>query len=92
MPEEINYAELAKAAALLTDAQFKNKVSLVQFADSDLEDIIMETGISKKDLETILAEVKSATATNESTANTIKNINNGVSAFLAIAAKAATFI
>lgn len=82
------FEKLAKEAAGMADEQFTNEFAgLTRLNDAEIEKIINETGISKQDLAKVLKEVKDATASNESKANAIKNINNGVSALVGIAKK-----
>lgn len=82
------FEKLANEAAVMTDAQFKDKfTSLTSLNDAETKRLIEDTGISKQDLAKVLEEVKAATGSNEAKANAIKNINNGVSVLVGIAKK-----
>ena len=82
------FDKLAKEAADSADEQFKEEFSkLTRLNDAEIETIIDETGISKKDLADLLREVQDSTASNEAKAKSIQNINNGVSALIGIAKK-----
>jgi len=86
MPNKFD--KLVDAAAQITDDEFKNQfTNLTRLTDSETEKLINDTGISKEDLAKVLKEVKDATASNEQKAAAIQNINNGVSALVAIAKK-----
>ena len=86
MPNKFD--KFAEKAAQLADEHFKNQFSgLTRLNDDEVEKIINDTGISKEDLAKLLQEVKSAASTNEAKADSIKNINGGVSALIAIAKK-----
>ncbi|GAA4727981.1 hypothetical protein [Flavisolibacter ginsenosidimutans] len=86
MPNKFD--KLVNEAARRTDAEFSNQfTSLTRLTDDDTEKLINDTGISKEDLAKVLKEVKDATASNEQKAAAIQNINNGVSALVAIAKK-----
>lgn len=82
------FKELAKKAKEITDKQFQNELSgLTSLNDKDVEDFILQTGISKADLASVLHEVKNATQTNESAANAIRNISKGVEVLISVAKK-----
>jgi hypothetical protein len=86
MPNKFD--KFADQAAQMADEHFKNQFSsLTRLSNDEVEKIINDTGISKEDLAKLLQEVKTATSINEAKANAIKNINNGVSALVAIAKK-----
>lgn len=72
----------------MTDQEFKNEfASLTRLKDTDIETIIKDAGIGKQDLAAVLKAVKDASADNEAKAQSILNINNGVSALVAIASR-----
>lgn len=84
MPNKFD--RFAEQAAHKADEEFRNEMAgLTRLNDAEIEAIIEATGISKKDLAGVLREVKDATASNEAKAKAISNINNGVSALVAIA-------
>ena len=73
------YDKLAEEAAQLTDEHFKNRVSgLTRLTDDEIGKLIKDTGISNKDLASILQVVKKSTADNETTAHAIANMNKGL--------------
>jgi hypothetical protein len=79
------FEKLAQEAAEKADEHFANEFSrLTRLSDSDIDAIINESGISKKDLAEVLNEVKASTASNEAKATAIKKINNGVSVLVSI--------
>ena len=81
----IDWNQIAIDAANATDEDFANQISsLTRFNDSEINQLILETGISKQDLAKTLKEVKDATKSNASKANAIRNIGNGVDALIAI--------
>ena len=83
MPNEFD--KLAEKAAKLADEEFQDRFSsLTRLTDRDTDEIINETGISQQDLAHVLQAVKDATASNEAKANSIQQIDNGVSALVAI--------
>lgn len=86
MPNKFD--KLADEAKVLTDEQFKVRFSsLTKLNDADIGKIIDESGINKKDLASLLVEVKNATAFNNKTAQSVMNIQNGVQALVSIAKK-----
>jgi hypothetical protein len=86
MPNKFD--KLADAAQAMTDAEFANRFSsLTRLSDVEIGKIINDSGISKEDLAALLAEVKSATAFNNKTAQSIAGIQNGVQALASIAKK-----
>ena len=86
MPNKFD--KLAKQAAEMADEEFKIEFSrLTRLNDDEIEKIIDETGISKRDLADVLSKIKDSTASNESKAKAIQNINNGVSALVGIVRK-----
>jgi hypothetical protein len=86
MPTDWN--NIANQAGQATDEHFKNQISsLTRLNDQEIESLIIETGISKQDLATVLKEVKDATKSNIAKANAIKNISKGVDVLVNLAAK-----
>ena len=86
MPNKFD--KFADQAKTMTDAQFKDKFSsLTTLTDSDITKILNETGISKKYLAELLSVVKSATAFNNQTAQSVANIQKGVVTLVSIAKK-----
>ena len=84
----IDWDKIIDDAARETDAQFESKISsLTRLNDAEIESIIMETGISKQDLSSVLKEVKDTTKSNLAKANAIKNISKGVDVVIGIASK-----
>lgn len=84
----INWDEITEQAANATDAHFANQISsLTRLNDDEIQHLIFETGISKQDLTTVIKEIKDATKSNESKANSIKNISKGFDVLVAIAGK-----
>lgn len=84
----IDWNQIANDAANETDEHFANKISsLTRFNDTEINQIIYETGISKQDLANILKEVKDTAKSNESKANAVKNIGKGIDALVAITSR-----
>jgi len=84
----IDWTKIAAEAGEATDEHFKNQISsLTSLNDNEIENLITETGISKKDLASVLMEVEDATKSNEEKAAAISNINKGVSLLVGIAKK-----
>lgn len=84
----IDWNQIADEAANATDEHFASQISsLTSFNDTEINQLILETGISKQDLANTLKEIKDATKSNESKAKSIKNIGKGFDALIAIAFK-----
>ena len=82
------YDKLADDAQAMTDIAFKERfASLTSMSDNEIGKIIKETGISKEDLASLLAVIKNATEYNNKTAQSIGNIQNGMSTLFAITKK-----
>lgn len=82
------YDKIADKAKIKTDNQFRDQFfNLTRLTSSDIDEIVNESGISKKDLTSILMEVKNATEFNDKTAKSINSIQNGVQALASIAKK-----
>jgi hypothetical protein len=85
----IDWKKIAKEAGTATDEHFKNQISsLTSLNDDEIQNMITETGISKKDLVAVLKEVTNATKKNNTKAAAISKINKGVSLLVSIAKKA----
>ena len=83
-----NWAEIAKEAGQSTDEQFISKISsLTRLNDDEIESLIKDTGISKKDLAAVLKEVKDSTKTNTAKAKAIQNISKGVDSLILLVGK-----
>ncbi len=83
-----DWDQLAKEAGESTDDHFKNTMSiLTRLNDQEIEDLIMETGISQQDLANVLKEVKAASKSNTDKANAIRNITNGVDVLVGLVAR-----
>lgn len=84
----IDWEEIAQEAGESTDEHFKNKISsLTRLNDNEIETLITETGISKKDLTLVLKEVKDSTKSNNAKASAISSINKGIDLLVGIAGK-----
>lgn len=84
----IDWKKIAKEAGTETDKHFKNRISsLTRLKDNEIQKMITETGISKKDFVAVLKEVTNATKKNETKADAISNINKGVNLLVSIAKK-----
>lgn len=88
MQAENDFDKLAReadeAARKKLAAEIKTAAGL---SSSDLSLIVMETGISKTDLDQLLACVRSATMSNENMAASIRGIHRGVETLTAIVKK-----
>ena len=74
MPNKFD--KLAKQAAEMADEEFKIEFSrLTRLNDDEIEKIIDETGISKRDLADVLSKIKDSTASNESKAKAIQKLS-----------------
>ncbi|WP_047449638.1 hypothetical protein [Alistipes sp. ZOR0009] len=83
-----DWDDIANQAAKATDEQLANQIaSLSQLNDTEIQKIVQQTGISKKDMQKILKVVNDASLSNEEKANSIKNIGNGINILAAIAKK-----
>lgn len=84
----IDWNKIANEAATATDEQFSNQISgLTRLNDEEIQSLIFDTGISKEDLVAVLKEIKNATKSNKSKANSISNIGKGLQVLVAIASK-----
>jgi hypothetical protein len=83
-----DWDDIANQAAKATDEQLANQIaSLSQLNDTEIQKIVQQTGISKKDMQKILKVVNDASLSNEEKANSIKSIGNGINILAAIAKK-----
>jgi energy-coupling factor transporter ATP-binding protein EcfA2 len=83
-----DWDKIANDAATATDAHFSSLISsLTRLNDDEIENVILETGISKQELASILKEVNDATKSNEAKATAINNIGKGMQTLVAIASK-----
>lgn len=88
MTMPINWDEIANQAADITDAHFANQISsLTRLSDAEIQNLILETGISKQDLTSVLKEIKDATKDNIAKVDSIRNISKGIDVLVAIAGK-----
>ncbi len=79
------FEKLAEEAQFLTDEQFKSRFSsLTRFSEEDTLKIMKDTGISKEDLATLIAEVKKAGEINNKTSQTVSGIKGGTETLVAI--------
>lgn len=84
MPTDWN--KIAQDTQRETDAHFKGTISsLTSLKDSDIAVLITETGISKLDLIEVLKVIDDTSRSNESKAQAIANINNGIRAIVKMA-------
>ena len=84
----IDWNKIAKQAGTATDEHFKNQISSLSSLNNDeIEKMITETGIGKKDLVAVLKEVTNATKENNAKVAAISKINKGVELLVSIAKK-----
>ncbi|PKP49396.1 MAG: hypothetical protein CVT92_15245 [Bacteroidetes bacterium HGW-Bacteroidetes-1] len=84
----IDWNQIVTEAANATDEHFANQISsITRFNDTEINQLILDTGISQQDLASTLKEVKDTTKSNESKAIAIGNIEKGVDVLIAIAAR-----
>jgi len=83
-----DWDKIAEKAAQETNEELHSEISsLVSLKNKDIEELILETGISQKDLIEVLKLIKEATVSNEAKATAIKNIGKGVDVLVGIAGK-----
>ena len=89
MPDDpIDWDEIIRNAQQATDQEFQSKISgLTRLTDPEIERIIVDSGISKKDLLEVIRIVKTATGTNNAKAKAISNINRGINVLVALVGK-----
>lgn len=84
----IDWDKIASEAGTLTDEQFKSEISnLTSLNNSDIENLILQTGVDKRELVKILKELKDSTKSNNAKADAIKNTGKGLNVLIAIAGK-----
>jgi predicted transcriptional regulator len=84
----IDWDAIAEQAQKETDKHFKNKISaLTKLTDTQVLDLINDTGISKEDLVKVLKTVDDSVRSNEAKAKAIRGINKGVDFLVAVASK-----
>ncbi len=80
-----DWTQKAKEASAKTQTHFKESITkMTSLGDAEIEAIINDSGISSKDLTSVLDEVKNATKSNNQKAEAIKNINQGVDLLVGI--------
>jgi hypothetical protein len=80
--------EIAAQADRATNEHFMSQISsLTRLNDVEIENLITETGISKKDLTSVLKIVDEASKSNDAKADAIKNISKGINVLVGLAAK-----
>ena len=89
MPDDpIDWDEIIRNAQQATDQEFQSKISgLTRLTDPEIERIIVDSGISKKDLLEVIRIIKTATGTNNAKAKAISNINRGINVLVALVGK-----
>ena len=89
MPDDpIDWDEIIRNAQQATDQEFQSKISgLTRLTYPEIERIIVDSGISKKDLLEVIRIVKTATGTNNAKAKAISNINRGINVLVALVGK-----
>jgi DNA-binding transcriptional regulator YiaG len=87
MPE-LSIDDIIAKAKTDTDNKFKNKMaSLTKLTNSEIDDLLQNTGIKKENFAAVVKEVTDATKSNEDKAKAIANISKGVSVLVGIAQK-----
>jgi hypothetical protein len=80
-----SWDNIVNSASNTTKEELGNRISsLTRLNNKEIEDCIFETGISHKDLSSVLKEVSDATKSNEDKANAIKSINKGLEALICL--------
>lgn len=88
MPQDINWDQIINNAAQKTDQQFSSEISsLSRLNDQEINSIVNDSGISQKDLASVIKALKDATLSNQNKANAIASITGGVKALVGIAEK-----
>lgn len=86
MGAQIDWDEIARQAGKATDQKFRSKISsLTSLNDSEIERIITESGISKKDLTGVLKIVKDNTLSNNKKEEAIRDMSKGVDVLIRLA-------
>ncbi len=88
MTDNINWDDIIAKAKVDTDAKFKNRMSsLTSLTNSEIDGILADSGIDKKNFASVLSELDDATKSNADKAKAIANISNGVKLLVGIAQK-----
>lgn len=83
-----DWNRIADEATEATDAHFATQIaSLTRLNSAEINTLISESGISKRDLATVFKVLKESTTTNEAKANAIRNTSKGLQVLVALAAK-----
>jgi hypothetical protein len=83
-----DWNRIADEATEATDAHFATQIaSLTRLNSTEINTLISESGISKRDLATVFKVLKESTTTNEAKANAIRNTSKGLQVLVALAAK-----
>lgn len=83
-----DWNRIADEATEATDAHFATQIaSLTRLNTTEINTLISESGISKRDLATVFKVLKESTTTNEAKANAIRNTSKGLQVLVALAAK-----
>ncbi len=83
-----DWDKIASEADTLTNEKFKSEISnLTRLNNSDIENLISQTGVDKSELVKILKEIKDSTKSNNDKADAIKNIGKGLNVLIEIASK-----
>jgi hypothetical protein len=86
--DPIDWDELIRTAQEETDQQFKTELSVItRLTGPDIQNVIMDSGISKENLAEVIKIVSASTTSNIAKANAIAKINKGVHALVALTAK-----
>lgn len=84
----IDWNDIANQAGQQTDQQLSSQISsLTSLNNTEIENLINDTGISQENLVELLQVVNNATASNNEKAAAIENINKGVNVLVEIAKK-----
>lgn len=84
-----DWNRIADEAAEATDAHFATQIaSLTRLNSAEINALISESGISKRDLATVFKVLNDSSASNEAKANALKNTSKGLQVLVALAAKA----
>lgn len=83
-----DWKKIAEDSAKESNEKFAAKIAaIIRLNNSEIEEIISNTGISRTDLVSLIDEIKSAAISNEKKAENIQKISGGVKALIAIASK-----
>lgn len=88
MTDNINWDEIIEKAKADTDNKFKNRMSsLTSLTNAEIDGILQDSGIDKKNFAAVLSEIDNATKSNTEKVKAITNIKNGVELLIGIAKK-----